>query len=111
MKVNLSHKQEDPAYHESQISEGRVELELALGGGLHLLAEALETLLELVAQLALCLLSGQVVPVFITRKFMLETVLRIRIAMFLGLLDPDPDPLVRGTDPAPDPEPSIIKQK
>jgi hypothetical protein len=27
----------------------------------------------------------------------------------LGLRDPDPDPLVRGTDPAPDP--SIIKQK
>jgi hypothetical protein len=29
--------------------------------------------------------------------------------MFLGLLDPDPVPLVRGTDPAPDP--SIVKQK
>jgi hypothetical protein len=29
--------------------------------------------------------------------------------MFLGLLDPDPDPLVRGMDP--DPDPSIIKQK
>jgi hypothetical protein len=28
--------------------------------------------------------------------------------MFLGLLDPDPDPLVRGMDP--DPDPSIIKQ-
>jgi hypothetical protein len=27
---------------------------------------------------------------------------------FLGLLDPDPDPLVRGIDP--DPDPSIIKQ-
>jgi hypothetical protein len=27
--------------------------------------------------------------------------------MFLGLLDPDPDPLVRGIDP----DPSIIKQK
>jgi hypothetical protein len=26
--------------------------------------------------------------------------------MFLGLLDPDPDPLVRGMDP--DPDPSII---
>jgi hypothetical protein len=46
-------------------------------------------------------------------------VLRIRIHrihMFLGLLDPDPDPLVRGmdpdTDPAldPDPDPSVIKQ-
>jgi hypothetical protein len=29
--------------------------------------------------------------------------------MFLGFLDPDPDLLVRGTDP--DPDPSIIKQK
>ncbi len=29
--------------------------------------------------------------------------------MFLGLLDPDPDPLVRCTDPAPDP--SIVKRK
>jgi hypothetical protein len=40
-----------------------------------------------------------------------------RIHMFLGLLDPDPDPLVRGMgpglDPAldPDPDPSIIMQK
>jgi hypothetical protein len=33
------------------------------------------------------------------------TVLRIRT--FLGLLDPDPDPLVRGMDP----DPSITKQK
>jgi hypothetical protein len=33
--------------------------------------------------------------------------LRIRIHMFLGLLDPDLDPLVRGIDP----DPSIIKQK
>jgi hypothetical protein len=31
--------------------------------------------------------------------------------MFLGLLDPDPDLLVRGMDPDPDPDPSIIKQK
>ncbi len=36
--------------------------------------------------------------------------------MFLDLLDPDPDPLVRGMDPDPDPalypdpDPSIIKQ-
>jgi hypothetical protein len=40
------------------------------------------------------------------------TVLRIRIRRmrnFLGLLDPDLDPLVRGMDP--DPDPSIIKQK
>jgi hypothetical protein len=32
-----------------------------------------------------------------------------RIRMFLGLLDPDPDPLVGGMDP--DPDPSITKQK
>jgi hypothetical protein len=31
-----------------------------------------------------------------------------RIQMFLVL--PDPDPLVRCIDPAPDPDPSIIKQ-
>ncbi len=48
----------------------------------------------------------------------LLTVLRIRIRrihMFLGLLDWDPDPLVRGMDPDPDPasdpDPSIIKQR
>ncbi len=29
--------------------------------------------------------------------------------MFLGLLDPDPDPLVKDEDPEPDP--SIVKQK
>jgi hypothetical protein len=49
-----------------------------------------------------------------------ETVLRIqvririrRIRMFLGLLDPDSDPLVRGMDLGmdPDPDPSITKQK
>ncbi len=41
-----------------------------------------------------------------------------RIRMFSGLMDPDPDPLVRGMDPDPDPlvrgmdpDPSIIKQK
>jgi hypothetical protein len=38
----------------------------------------------------------------------LNTVLRIQILMFLGLLDPDPDPVVRGLDSAPDP--FIIKQ-
>jgi hypothetical protein len=32
-------------------------------------------------------------------------VLRIRIRMFLDLLDPDPDPLVRGMVP----DPSVIK--
>jgi hypothetical protein len=51
-----------------------------------------------------------------TRKAMLRIWIRIRrIHMFLGLLDPDPDPLVRGMDPDPDlvPDPglSIIKQK
>jgi hypothetical protein len=39
------------------------------------------------------------------------TAFRIRIHMFLGLLDPDLDPLVRGMDPDPDPDPSIIMQK
>ncbi len=38
-------------------------------------------------------------------------VLRIRIHMFLGLPDLDPDPLVRCMDPGPDPNPSIIMQK
>jgi hypothetical protein len=33
--------------------------------------------------------------------------LRIRIGMFLGLLDPDPDTLLRGTDP----DSSIKEQK
>jgi hypothetical protein len=31
--------------------------------------------------------------------------------MFLCLLDPDLDPLVRCMDSGPDPDPSIIKQK
>jgi hypothetical protein len=42
---------------------------------------------------------------------LMKPVLRIRIRkihMFLGLTDPDPDPLVRDTDPNADP--SIIKQ-
>jgi hypothetical protein len=46
------------------------------------------------------------------RYLYLQSVLRIRIRrirMVLGLLDPDSHPLVRGTDPAPDP--SSIKQK
>jgi hypothetical protein len=34
--------------------------------------------------------------------------------MFLGLLNPDPDPLVRGMDPGPaldsDPDPSILSK-
>ncbi len=43
----------------------------------------------------------------LVKTFMLHTVLRIRIHMFLGLSDPDP--LVRCMDP--DPDPSIIMQK
>ncbi len=41
-----------------------------------------------------------------------QAVLRIRILrirMFSGLQDPDPNPLVKGIDP--DPDPSITKQK
>jgi hypothetical protein len=40
---------------------------------------------------------------------LLKAVLRIRICMVFGFLDPDPDPdlLVRGTNP----DPSITKQK
>ncbi len=34
-----------------------------------------------------------------------------RIHMFLGLLDPDPDPLVRGMDPDPALDPSNTRQK
>jgi hypothetical protein len=48
----------------------------------------------------------------------ISPVLRVRIRripMFFGLLDPDPDPLVKGTDPDPlargtDQDPSIINQ-
>jgi hypothetical protein len=38
---------------------------------------------------------------------------RIRIHVFFGLRDPDPDPLVRGMDPDPalDPDPFFIMQK
>jgi hypothetical protein len=44
------------------------------------------------------------------RKSVLRILFRIRlIRTFLGLLDLDPDPLVRGMDPVPDS--SIIKQK
>ncbi len=49
------------------------------------------------------------IVLFEEKKVKNQPVLLIRIHMFLGLLDPDPDPLVRGTDP--DPDPSIIKQK
>ncbi len=47
-------------------------------------------------------------------EYTFESVLWIRIHVFLGLQDPDPDPLVRGMDPDPaldpDPDPSIIMQ-
>jgi hypothetical protein len=48
---------------------------------------------------------------------MILAALRIRIHMFLGLLDPGPDPSVRGMDPDldpdldPDPDPTITKVK
>ncbi len=35
----------------------------------------------------------------------------LRNRMFLGLPDPNPDPLVTGMGPDPDQNPSIIKQK
>jgi hypothetical protein len=47
-----------------------------------------------------CTISRSCVP--LSRRI----VLRIRIHMFLGLLDPDPDPLVRVMGP----DPSINKQ-
>jgi hypothetical protein len=43
------------------------------------------------------------------RQAVLRIRIRIRIHMFLGL--PDPDPLVRGMDPALDPDLFIIMQK
>jgi hypothetical protein len=43
------------------------------------------------------------------RKAVLRIRIRIRIHVFFGLLDPDPDQLVKCMDP--DPDPSIIKQK
>ncbi len=46
-----------------------------------------------------------------SKKLAKQAVLRIRIRMFLGLLDLDPDPSVRGMDPDPDLDPSITKQK
>ena len=46
---------------------------------------------------------------YIIGGVVLTAVLRIRIHMFLSLLDLDP--LVRGMDPDPDLDPSNIKQK
>jgi hypothetical protein len=37
--------------------------------------------------------------------------IRIRIHVFLDIQDPDPDTIVRGMDPDPGLDPSIIKQK
>jgi hypothetical protein len=50
---------------------------------------------------------------WVRREGRRETLLRIRIRMFLGLSDPHPDPLITSTVPAPDlaRDPSIIKQK
>jgi hypothetical protein len=63
--------------------------------------------------------SDQIPPGRVTDLQVISlTVLRIRIririgriCMFLGLLDLDPDPLVRGIDPDPALDPSIIMQK
>jgi hypothetical protein len=46
---------------------------------------------------------------FFYAPYFIQPVLRIRIRMFLGLLDPDP--LVQGRLPDPAPDPSIIKQR
>jgi hypothetical protein len=40
-----------------------------------------------------------------------SVLLRLRIRMFLSLLDPDQDPLVRSMGPAPDLDPSLTNQK
>jgi hypothetical protein len=53
-------------------------------------------------------INGDVVLTAVLRIWIL---IWIRIHVFLGLLDPDPDPLVRGMDPDPDLDPSNIKQK
>jgi hypothetical protein len=56
--------------------------------------------------------ADQLSDKMIGKKDRIESVLRIQIHMFFGL--PDPDPLVRGMDPDPDPaldpDPSIIMQ-
>ncbi len=48
---------------EAELAERNVELEIDLGGGRHPIAEALEGLLQLVAQLAFRLLGCQIVTV------------------------------------------------
>jgi hypothetical protein len=47
--------------------------------------------------------------VFLSRIRIQNRIRIHRIHMFLGLSDPNPDPLVRCMDP--DPDPSFIKQK
>jgi hypothetical protein len=42
---------------------------------------------------------------------LLKPVFQIRVRMFLGLLDPDLDPVIICMDPTPDPDPSINIQK
>ena len=48
---------------ESKVTEGRLKLQGSFGHGFHLVAEPLEALLQLVPELPLGLLGGQVVPV------------------------------------------------
>jgi hypothetical protein len=49
-----------------------------------------------------CMQKGTAIALLSTVFFDNKVVLRIRIHMFLGLLDPDPDLLVRGMDPDPE---------
>ncbi len=82
------------------------------GGGLQVL-EAQVLALQAVRDHSACSsLQHWKIEIF-TLKAVLESVLRIRIRirihMFFGLLDPDPDPLVRGMDP--DPNSSLILHK
>jgi hypothetical protein len=59
------------------------------------------------------LIYGEILSHFLLSVLRIRIRIRIRIHRineFLGLLDPDPDPLVRGMDPDPDPDHSIIKK-
>ena len=63
--------------------------------------------LRLAAIILTASFSAEIQHVFVLchmKKTVHPAVLRIRIRLFLGLLDPDPDPLVRGLNP----DPSII---
>jgi hypothetical protein len=98
----LGRKVSDLWYSRGLLTPGRLlvgECDLAA-----LSAPAFRLLLSLNRLLSIVLATGEGQCFFL--------VLRIRtwigrICMFLGLLDPDPNPLVRGMDP----DPSIIKQK